>query len=227
MKLVRLLAALALVLPALPICGQNPGVLEFEPKVGVTGTRVTLTSPIPAGAVVRFGSRAVTLLEIPGHHPSFVVPEGSDSSFVEVSSRGKVVLRSAVPFVVAGSSIIQTPKLMGLKEAIDVFGYSEPVPEGGGKPEPKVKPVLSLGDDDVLTIGEPPPQRMLPAVQLGDVASAATQGMGPPAFVFTARTPKKKLVTNTPEPFPLPKPTPTPTPTPTPAPSSPPPDASR
>ena len=210
----RLLAcSLALAL-ALPVAAQESR-LDFEPRVGTSGTRVTITSPLPKGAVVRFGSRVVPLLVEPGRRPSFLVPEGLPSSFVEASRAGKVIARSSVPFVVAGSSLVNTPKLIGLKEAIDVFGYSEPIPEGGEKPETKARRVLSLGDGDLLTIGEAPPPAPISGAIGNDAASAAMRGMGPAGFILTARPPTQRTIVVPPLP-----PPPQPTPTPTPAPSA-------
>jgi hypothetical protein len=189
--------------------------LEFEPQVGTSGTRVTITSPLPKGAVVRFGRRVVPLLVEPGRRPSFIVPEGISSSFVEASQGTKVISRSSVPFVVAGSSLVNVPKLIGLKEAIDVFGYSEAIPEGGEKPETTAKRILALGGGDVLTIGETPAQAPLPLAIGNDAASAATRGMGSPGFLLTARPPNRQIFLITTAP---PSPTPVPTPTPTPGP---------
>jgi hypothetical protein len=210
----KVFACAALLALALPSGAQEAG-LEFEPRVGTTGTRVTITSPLPAGAVVRFGSRVVPLLVEPGRKPSFIIPEGAPSSFVEAKHGGKVFGRSSVPFVVAGSSLINTPKLIGLKEAIDVFGYSEPIPEGGEKPDTKVRRVLSFGDGDVLTLGESTAPGPLPVVIGNDASSAAMHGMGTPGFLFTARAPTRRSIIVPPLP-PLP---PAPTPTPTPGPS--------
>jgi hypothetical protein len=169
----RLLAAtVLLVLGSLARAADAPDVVNFDPKVGTMGTRVTIKSPIPPGAQLRLGTRVVGLLQEPGQHPSFAVPEGSASAFIEVLVQGKVVARSAVPFVVSGSSLVNQPKLIGLKEAIDVFGYAEPVPEGGVLPETRVKPIISLDDNQILTIGEAPPTGVQPAVTLGDAASA-------------------------------------------------------
>lgn len=211
----KLIACAALVALALPARGQVAG-LEFEPRVGTTGTRVTITSPLPKGAVVRFGTRVVPLLVEPGRKPSFIVPDGVPTSFVEATHEGKAFGRSSVPFVVAGSSLINSPKLIGLKEAIDVFGYAEPIPEGGGKPESKVKRVLSLGEGDVLTIGETPAPGPLPVAIGNDTASAATRGMGSAGFLLTARAPARRPIVVPPLP-PLP---PLPTAVPTPGPSA-------
>lgn len=204
--------ALALVL-ALPAAGQETK-LDFEPRVGTTGTRVTIAAPVPAGATVRFAGRAVPILVEPGRRPSFLVPDGAESGFIEVLEGGRVVARSTVPFVVAGASIVNVPKLVGLKEAIDVFGYAEPMPEGGGRPESRVKPILSLAGGDVLTIGEAPPPAPLPWAVTHDAASAARSGMGPPGFLLTARPPTQRVIL-----IPPPPPLPTPTPAPTPGPS--------
>lgn len=213
----RILAGAVVIALALPAASQQAG-LEFEPRVGTAGTRVTITSPLPKGAVVRFGGQAVALFVEPGQKPSFLVPAGEPSAFVEASLGGKVVARSTVPFVVAGASLVNAPKLIGLKEAIDVFGYAEPMPEGGAMPEPKAKRILSFGDGDVLTIGEAPAPGPPPLVIGNDAASAAMRGMGTPGFILTARPPTRKIVI--PPLPPLPTPVPSPTPTPTPAPST-------
>ena len=185
--------------------------LEFEPQVGTTGMRITITSPLPKGAVVRYGGRVVPLLVEPGRHPSFLVPEGSSSEFIEASAGGRVIARSSVPFVVASGSLVNAPRLVGLKEAIDVFGYAEPIPEGGGKPEPKAKKILALGDGDILTIGEAPAPAPMQLSIGSDAASAATRGMGPPGFIMTARAPERRTIVIPPLP-PVPTPSPTPTP---------------
>lgn len=214
MRPITLALALVLTLPA----AAEEGLLEFTPRVGTAGTRVTITSPLPKGAVVRFGGRIVALFVEPGRPPSFLVPDGVASGFVEAGVGGKAIARSTVPFVVAGSSLVNTPKLIGLKEAIDVFGYSEPIPEGGEKPESKVRRILSLGEGDVLTIGESPAQAPMPVVIGNDAASAAMRGMGSPAFLLTARPPTRRVIV-VPPPPPLPTPLPTPTPGATPEPS--------
>ncbi len=212
MKGHRVLLA-ALLLTVLPLVGQE-GRIEFEPKVGVIGAKVIVRGSPPPGAQLRFAGRPVSpFREGPGLW-SFAVPPGAASGFIEWVKGGKVVAKSAVPFVVAGTSLIQQPKLIGLKEAIDVFAYSETRPEGGGKPEPPVRPILKFDENEILTIGEPPAEQPLgPAVELGDAASAGRQPMGQPGFLLTARPPKKKLVlAPVPTPFPTPSPTPTPTP---------------
>jgi hypothetical protein len=209
----KVFACAALLALAFSAVGQEAG-LEFEPRVGTTGTRVTITSPLPKGAVVRFGSRVVPLLVEPGRSASFIIPEGVTSSFVEATQGGKVIGRSSVPFVVAGSSLINTPKLIGLKEAIDVFGYSEPIPEGGEKPESKVKRVLSFGDGDVLTLGESSAPGPLPVGIGNDASAAATRGMGAAGFLFTARAPTRRSIIVPPLPPLPPAPTPTPGPSP-------------
>ena len=209
MKVLSCAAALALAFAAT----AQEARLEFEPQVGTTGSRVTITSPLPKGAVVRFGTRPVPLFVEPGRHPSFLVPEGISSAFVEASVAGKVVARSSVPFVVASGSLVNAPKLVGLKEAIDVFGYAEPIPEGGEKPEAKARKILSLGDGDVLTIGEAPAPAPLQLAIGNDAASAATRGMGPPGFILTARAPEKRAIV-----IPALPPLPTPSPTPVPGP---------
>lgn len=203
MTAVRTLA-LALVLLAATPAAQDELRLEFEPKVGVAGARVLVKSPLPEGAQVRFGDKMVTAYrETTGF--SFVVPAAAPTSFIVLVKGGKVVGKSAVPFIVTGGSLVGQPKLIGLREAIDVFGYSDPRPEGGGKPETPVHPVLKLGDEDILTIGEPSAMPQVgPAVELGDAASAATRGMGPAGFLITARPPRRKLTLPTPTPTPLP-----------------------
>ncbi len=183
--------AIALV-AVIPLRAQDVSTLEFDPKVGVTGTRITVKGPLPKGTQVKFGSKVVPVLVEANGKTSFLVPESAVSSFIDVVAGGKTVSRSAVPFVVAGSSLVNTPKLIGLREAIDVFGYSEPVPSGGNKPEPVVRPVLKLDDQAILTIGEPPPQRMGPAVDMGDLASAGRGPLGSAFFLITARPPVKK-----------------------------------
>lgn len=196
----RLLLAAVLALAAgdpRPAAQSPPSNVEFEPRVGAIGSRVLVVTPMPAGTKLRFGTRLVPVLVEGAGRVSFLVPEGSATAFIEVLKDGREIGKSAVPFVVSGTSIA-TPRLIGLKEAIDVFGYSDPRPEGGEKPEPAARPVLKFGDDDILTLGEAPPARLGPAVQLSDTASMATQGMGAPGFLFTARPPKKKTPTPTP-----------------------------
>lgn len=182
--------------------GPGTAGVEFEPKVGVTGTEVRVAGPLPPGAAVKFGARVVPALRESDGSLTFRVPEGSVSAFIEVTVSGKPFGKSAVPFVVAGSSLVNAPKLIGLKEAIDVFGYVDPVPEGGEAPEERTKAVLKLGDSDILSIGPvaPMPGFLGPAVSLGDAASAARTGMGPPGLILTARPPKKKLTVPTPPP---------------------------
>jgi hypothetical protein len=202
-----LIAALA----AAPLLAQAPGnvrnvgnvgTVEFEPKVGAIGAQVRLKNPPPPGTEVRLGSRALTILR-DASGGVIVVPPGSSTGFIEYVKGGKLVGRSVVPFVVSGTSLVSTPKLVGLREAIDVFGYSESRPEGGEKPENVAKPVLKLDEDAILTLGESPPERLLSATDLGDAASMATRGMGPAGLLFTARPPKKKL-----PPTPVPQPAP-------------------
>jgi hypothetical protein len=177
--------------------------IDFEPRVGVIGSRVTVKTPLPEGVLLRFGPRPVTVFkEGPGVW-GFIVPASSSTSFLEFVKGDKLVARSAVPFIVTGASVVAGPaKLIGLKEAIDVFGYSDPRPEGGGKPETTVRPILKFDEDEILTIGQPVPYRLAPAVELGDSASAATRGMGPAGFLITARPPKKKVALPTPTPAP-------------------------
>ena len=206
----KLLACAALLALASAASAQE-GRLEFEPRVGTTGTRVTITTAIPKGAVVRFGGRVVPLLVEPGRKPSFLVPAGADSAFVEAVDGGRVYARSTVPFVVAGASMVNAPTLVGFKEAIDVFGYSDATPEGGGKPETTTRKILSFGDSDVLTIGEPAPPAPMTMAIGNDAASAATRGMGPAGFLLTARPPSRRTIVVPPLP-PVPTPTPNPTP---------------
>lgn len=190
-----LLVALLLAPPApTPAPSTAAAAIDFEPKVGTTGTRVLVRGPIATGAVVRFGGRAVAVLAEPGGDVSFMVPVGSDSAFVEIAVRGKVVARSAVPFVVAGPSMVSVPRLIGLKEAIDVFGYVDDTPEGLGAPEPRSRSILKLDDAEILTIGPvaPMPGFLGPAVSLGDAASAARTGMGSAGLILTARPPTRK-----------------------------------
>ncbi len=177
--------------------------LEFEPKVGATGTRITVHAAIPEGAQVLLGGKPVGVIEEAKGIYSFLVPPlPASTAFIEVVKGGKAIAKSAVPFVVSGPSVVTTPKLVGLKEAIDVFGYSDPRPEGGTKPEPKARPILKFDEDEVLTIGEPAPFRLGPAVEMGDLQSAGKTGMAGTGLLITARPPKKKT------PVPLPPPPP-------------------
>ena len=170
--------------------------LEFEPKVGATGTRITLHTFVPEGAQVTIGGKAVsTVEEAKGIYSFLVPPLPSSTAFVEIVKGGKPVAKSAVPFVVSGPSVVSTPKLVGLKEAIDVFGYSDPRPEGGSKPEPKARPILKFDEDEVLTIGEPAPFHLGPAVDMGDLQSAGKTSMAGTGLLITARPPKKKTPT--------------------------------
>ena len=177
--------------------------LEFEPKVGAVGGRVVVKTGVPAGTQLLFGGKPVGVVKEAGGVSSFVVPPGfAGSAFLEVVSSGKTIAKSAVPFIVSGASLATPAKLIGLKEAIDVFGYSDPRPSGGEKPEPKARPVLKLDEDEILTIGEPAPYKLGPAVESGDLASAGRTGMTGTGFLITARPPKKKT------PVPLPPPPP-------------------
>jgi hypothetical protein len=177
--------------------------IEFEPKVGAAATRVTIRTTVPAGGQVLFGGRPVSVIEEAKGIYSFQVPAtASGTAFIEIVKDGKPVAKSAVPFVVSGPSVVSVPKLVGLKEAIDVFGYADTRPEGGGKPEPKARPILKFDDDEVLTIGEPVPFVLGPAVQTGDLATAGKTSMSGTGLLITARPPKKKT------PVPLPPPPP-------------------
>jgi len=197
----RVVLCVAAVLLAAAVVGAE-GRLEFEPKVGAVGGRVIVKTGVPAGAQLLFGGRPVAVIrEADG--VSFIVPPGiSGSAFLEVVHGGKTVAKSAVPFIVSGASLVTPPKLIGLKEAIDVFGYADPRPTGGEKPEPRARPVLKLDEDEILTIGEPAPLRFGPAVDSGDLASAGRTGMTGTGLLITARPPKKKT------PVPLPPPPP-------------------
>ncbi len=177
--------------------------LEFEPKVGAVGSRVVVKSGVPASAQLLFGGRSVGVVKEAAGISAFVVPPGiSGGAFLEIVSGGKTVAKSAVPFIVSGASLAAPPKLIGLKEAIDVFGYSDPRPVGGEKPEPRARPVLKLDEDEILTIGEPGPFLMMPAVEGVDLASAGHTGMSGTGLLITARPPRKKT------PVPLPPPPP-------------------
>jgi hypothetical protein len=198
----RVLLSVAAVLLAAVVLGAE-GRLEFEPKVGAVGRRVVVKTGVPAGAQLLFGGRPVGVIKEADGVSAFVVPPGiSGGAFLEVVSGGKTVAKSAVPFIVSGASLATPPKLIGLKEAIDVFGYSDPRPIGGEKPEPRARPVLKLDEDEILTIGEPAPFRLGPAVESGDLATAGKTGMSGTGLLITARPPKKK----TPAPLPPPPP---------------------
>jgi hypothetical protein len=198
----RVLLSVAAVLLAAVVLGAE-GRLEFEPKVGAVGGRVVVKTGVPAGAQLLFGGRPVGVIKEADGVSAFVVPPGiSGGAFLEVVSGGKTVAKSAVPFIVSGASLAAPPKLIGLKEAIDVFGYSDPRPIGGEKPEPRARPVLKLDEDEILTIGEPAPFRLGPAVESGDLATAGKTGMSGTGLLITARPPKKKT------PVPLPPPPP-------------------
>jgi hypothetical protein len=198
----RVLLSVAAVLLAAVVLGAE-GRLEFEPKVGAVGGRVVVKTGVPAGAQLLFGGRPVGVIKEADGVSAFVVPPGiSGGAFLEVVSGGKTVAKSAVPFIVSGASLATPPKLIGLKEAIDVFGYSDPRPIGGEKPEPRARPVLKLDEDEILTIGEPAPFRLGPAVESGDLATAGKTGMAGTGLLITARPPKKKT------PVPLPPPPP-------------------
>lgn len=198
----HVLLSVAAVLLAAVVLGAE-GRLEFEPKVGAVGGRVVVKTGVPAGAQLLFGGRPVGVIKEADGVSAFVVPPGiSGGAFLEVVSGGKTVAKSAVPFIVSGASLAAPPKLIGLKEAIDVFGYSDPRPIGGEKPEPRARPVLKLDEDEILTIGEPAPFRLGPAVESGDLATAGKTGMAGTGLLITARPPKKKT------PVPLPPPPP-------------------
>jgi hypothetical protein len=192
----------AAVLLAAAVLGAE-GRLEFEPKVGPVGGRVIVKSGVPAGAQLLLGGRPVGVVKEADGVSAFVVPPGiSGSAFLEIVSGGKTIVKSAVPFIVSGASLANPPRLIGLKEAIDVFGYSDPRPTGGEKPEPRARPVLKLDEDEILTIGEPAPFHLGPAVDSGDLATAGRSSMSGTGLLITARPPKKKT------PVPLPPPPP-------------------
>ena len=195
------LSAAAVLLAAFAARAQER--LEFEPRVGAVGSRVIVKSGVPAGAQLLLGGRPVGVVKEATGVSAFVVPPGTPGgAFLEIVSGGKTVAKSAVPFIVSGTSLATPSKLIGLKEAIDVFGYSDPRPVGGEKPEPRARPVLKLDEDEILTIGEPAPFLMMPAVESGDLASAGRTGMYGTGLLITARPPKRKT------PIPLPPPPP-------------------
>ena len=199
--LVRLAAALLLASAGLPARAQER--LDFEPKVGAVGGRVVVKSGVPAGAQLLIGGKPVGVMKEADGVSAFVVPPGLPSSaYLEIVSGGKTISKSAVPFIVSGQSLVTPTKLIGLREAIDVFGYSDPRPTGGEKPEKTARPILRLDDDEILTIGEPAPYLMGPAVVSGDLATAGHMGMTGTGLLITARPPKKKT------PVPLPPPPP-------------------
>jgi hypothetical protein len=201
----RLLPVLAAFSVTLPLSAQ-PVTIEFEPKVGVTGTRVVVKTPLPAGADLRFGAKVLPLLEEGAGIRSFVVPAGSRTSFLEYEKQGRVVGRSAVPFVVTDAALVEMPRLIGLKEAVGVFGIAEPIPESGEKPRPRKRALLTYEGEDILTIGENPLEFLTPAVELGDAASLARAPMSGTLFLFTVRLPQKKLRLTVPPPVPTPVP---------------------
>jgi len=199
--LVRAAAVLLLVPGGSPAHAQER--LEFDPKVGAVGGRVVIKAGVPAGAQLLIGGKPVGVIKEADGVSAFVVPPGlSSSAYLEIVSGGKTISKSAVPFIVTGASLAPPTKLIGLREAIDVFGYSDPRPSGGEKPEPKARPILKLDDDEILTVGEPSPQRLTPAVEFGDLATAGHTGMSGTALLIMARPPKKKT------PVPLPPPPP-------------------
>jgi hypothetical protein len=199
----RLLAPVCAAAVLAGLSGLATDALEFEPKVGAANTRVTVRTTVPEGGQILFGGKPVGVVEEAKGIYSFLVPAAAyGTSFVEVAKGGKTLAKSAVPFVVSGPSVVSVPKLVGLKAAIDVFGYADTRPEGGGKPEVKARPILKFDDDEVLTIGEPAPFTLGPAVQTGDLATAGKTAMSGTGLLITARPPKKKT------PVPLPPPPP-------------------
>lgn len=197
-----LLTALGVTLPL----SAQPIAIDFEPKVGVAGARVVVKTPPPAGAELRFGKMVLPIIEDGPGIRSFVVPIGSRTSFLEFVKEGRVVGRSAVPFVVTDASLVEMPRLIGLKEAVAIFGLAEPIPESGEKPKPRARALLRYEGEDILTIGENPPEFLTPAVELGDAASLARAPMSGTLFLFTIRLPQKKLKLSVPPPVPTPLP---------------------
>src|SRR5258706_5109683 len=86
--------------------------VEFEPRFGAMGASVMLKAPVPANSVVRFGNRTIPLVPEAGGRARFIVPVGATTAFLEVRNGGRIVAKSAVPFVVSGSSLVSTPKLV-------------------------------------------------------------------------------------------------------------------
>jgi hypothetical protein len=189
----------------LPLSAQ-PNAIEFDPKVGVIGARVIVKTPPPAGAELRFGKKVLPIIEEGPGIWSFIVTADSRTAFLEYAKGGRVVGRSAVPFVVVDASLVEMPRLIGLKEAIGVFGYAEPIPGSGEKPKPRRRALLIFDDQELLTIGENPPEFLTPAVELGDAASFATRPMSGTLFLFTVRLPQKRLRLKIPPPVPTPIP---------------------
>ena len=199
------LLLLPALLAALPLAADVIRI-EFEPKVGVIGAKVMVKTPPPEGVQFRYGKRIVPFFkEAPGLW-SFLVPPSSTTAFLEYVKEDRTVGKSAVPFVVSGTSLVQTPRLIGLKEAIDVFGYSDPRPAGGEMPELRARPILKLDEQEILTIGEPSPQFMSPAVELHDLNSASRAPLAGTGLLFTARPPKKRPQLALPPPVPTPAP---------------------
>jgi hypothetical protein len=201
----RLFPVLAAISMAFPLSAQ-PVAIEFDPKVGVAGARVTVKTPPPAAAELRFGKKTLPIIEEGPGIRSFVVPTGSRTSFLEFVKEGRVVGRSAVPFVVTDASLVELPRLVGLQEAIGVFGLAEPIPESGEKPQPRRRALLRYEGEDILTIGENPLEFLTPAVELGDAGSLAMRPMSGTLFLITVRLPQKKLKLTVPPPVPTPIP---------------------
>lgn len=200
-----LLLLLPALLAGLPLAADTVRI-EFEPRVGVLGAKVMVKTPPPEGAQFRYGKKIVPFFkEGPGLW-SFIVPPASATAFLEYVKEDRTVGKSAVPFVVSGTSLVQTPRLIGLKEAIDVFGYSDPRPEGGEKPEMKARPILKLDEQEILTIGEPSPQFLTPAVEFNDLNSASRGPLQGTGLLITARPPKKRPQLTVPPPVPTPVP---------------------
>lgn len=126
------------------------GAAGVDPRCRMTGTRVTVTSPLPkAKAAVRFGTRVVPLLVEPGLPAELVVLEWRDERVPRSSPRRSRFSRSAVPFVVAGASLVGVQKLVGLREAILTSSATpDPTPEGACAPEQRAKKILSFGDGE-------------------------------------------------------------------------------
>ncbi|MEO6326123.1 MAG: hypothetical protein ABIT01_09025 [Thermoanaerobaculia bacterium] len=176
--------------------------IDFEPKVGVTGARVTVALRRPAGARVFLGEKAVAIVDERLDGLTFLVPERATTSFLTFGREDRVIARSSVPLIVTGRTLV-LPKLANLRDRIDVLAYSDETPRGGERPEPGPHPFLSLDDQGIFTIGERSPEFFAPAVELSDAASAATRPMTGTFLILTARLPGKRLRLRLPPPVPL------------------------
>jgi hypothetical protein len=199
------LITLLVILTGVPPLAAEQVPIEFEPKIGVIGTKVIVKTRPPAGARARLGDKAVTISEESPGVFSFVVPVDATTSFLEYVHEDRTAGRSAVPLIVTGRSLV-LPRLAGLRESIDVFAYSDPKPSGGERPEPKARPFLSLDDQEIFTLGESAPELLIPAVEVHDAASAATRSMTGTFLILTVRLPGKRLRLRIPPPVPTPAP---------------------